>query len=110
MTIYTDGVDNVSVSTTETTINIPKDTISLQVTNRDTTNRVLISLGVSGLRSLIVPPSGAKTIDLTPMMQLYAMQGLKWDWGSNGFGGTLTHRTAAATATIDIEYTVLTVS
>lgn len=110
MPIFADGIDNLSVSTTETTINIPKDTVSIQITNRDTTNRVLISLGQPGLRSLIVPALGAKTIDLASIMHLYAVRGIQWDWGSNGFAGYLSYRTVALTATIDVEYTTLTVS
>jgi len=106
MPIFTDGLDAVSVSTAETSVNIPKDTVSIQVTNRDTTNRVIISLGRTGLASLIVPPGGAKSVDLVNLIQLRTIQGRTWDWGSDGFGGLLTHKTAAATATIDIEYTV----
>jgi len=106
MPIFVDGEDSVSVSTTETLVNIPKDVVSLQVTNRDVTNRVIISLGGYGRQSLIVPPSAAKSIDLVNIIQLKTMQGKTWDWGSDGFAGILTHKTAASTATIDIEYTV----
>jgi hypothetical protein len=108
MALYSDGLDNQSVSTTETLVNIPKDTVSLQVTNRDTTNRVIISLGkTTGRCSLIIPAGGAKNIDLVNIMQYKNLTGQPWDWGNDGFGGVLTHRTAASTATIDIEYTAL---
>jgi len=104
MPSFISGGNGVSVSSTETSIFIPKEVSAIQFTNTGTTE-VIISLGGSGRFSLNIPPNNAtKAVDLNDVLLLKAVQGKRFDWGSEGFGGVFTHRTASGTSTLNFEF------
>lgn len=103
MPSFIDG-GSASVSTTETLVNIPKEVVAIQFTNTGTTS-VIVSTGRSGQFSLTIPGNNStKVIDLTNIIQIRALLGKGFDFGSDGFGGFFTHRTASGTSTITYEY------